>query len=83
MGMTAWMIALGAIWAAVACLAILLASAGGRSDRQSEAALLRHEARRYRRRGLLDPEPVEEGVVGPPAPPDPDGELEVHRRTQP
>jgi hypothetical protein len=81
--MSAWLIAsLGAIWAAVACMAVLLAAAGGRSDRQSEAALLRHEARRYRPRGLLDPEPVEEGLVGPPAPAHADGELQVHRRTQ-
>jgi hypothetical protein len=82
--MSPWLIAsLGAIWAAVACVAILLAAAGGRSDRQSEAALLRDEARRYRPRGLLDPEPVEEGRVSPPAPAHADGELQVHRRTPP
>ena len=82
--MSAWLIAsLGAIWAAVACMAILLANAGGRSDRQTEAAVLRQQARRYRPRGLLDPEPIEEGLVRPPAPANADGELQVHRPAQP
>ncbi len=77
--MTLWLIAsLAGIWALVASMAMVLATAGAQSDRDLEAALLRHEARRHRPRRLLDPEPVEEGLVGPPAAADTHRELQVH-----
>jgi hypothetical protein len=82
--MSAWLIvSLAGFWAAVTSMAILLANASARSDQQSEAALLRHEATRYRPRGLLDPEPVEEPLVGPPAPADADREVQVDPPAQP
>ncbi len=82
--MSLWLIAsLAGIWALVASMAMVLATAGAQSDRDLEAALLRHEARRYRRRRLLDSESIEEGLVGPPAAADADQELQVHPPAQP